>query len=71
MSTGCWGSSSSPEYSPVATVAGSAGIPFFAAQVKLPSISLLIRLGPAAQTSWPPEVTHFHGTTLKSCLQPR
>ena len=55
----------------MATVAGSAGIPFFAAQVKLPSISLLIRPGPAAHTICPPDVTHFHGTTLKSCLQPR
>ena len=64
MSTGCWGSIGSPEYSPLATTPGSAGIPFCLAQAKFCRIWLLIRLGPAAHTICPSDVAHFHGTTL-------
>ena len=71
LSTGCWGRIRSPEYSPLATTPGSAGIPFFLAQAKFCSIWLLTRLRLAAQTSCPFDFTHCQGTTLKSCLQPR
>ena len=70
LSAGCWGGIGSPVYSPVATTPGSAGIPFRSAQAKLSSIWLLMRAGPAAHTMRPSDVTHFQGTTVKSCLQP-
>ncbi len=71
MSTGCWGSSRSPEYSPLASTPGSAGIPFFRAQAKFFWIWLLIRPLPAAHTMCPFDRTHCQGTTLKFCWQPK
>ena len=71
LSTGCCGRIRRPEYSPVASTPGSAGIPFCLAQPKLARIWLLMSPVPAAHMMLPPDVSHFQGTTVKSCLQPR
>src|SRR5450755_2518903 len=70
LSAGCWGRIRSPEYSPVASAPGTAGIRFCLAHVRLRS-NWLLTVPLLAQTMRPPEVTHVQGTTVKSCSQPR